>query len=178
MPIVTLVHPAGYPVTVAEARDHLRIDEADDAAIGRALAAATYRCELFCMARFVAQTVRWSTLALPIDYLALPLVPVRSVDSIVFATAGGPVTLERAAYHLAMRGRQTIVRRAPGAAWPSPAPVEDPIAVTMTLGAPAGEIPDHIKAAVLMTAARYYDNRSGDSDLPPAAQSLLMGETW
>jgi uncharacterized phiE125 gp8 family phage protein len=179
VPIVTLVAPDGFPVTIEEARSHLRIDgDDDDAAIGRAIAAATARCELFCMCRFVAQTVRWISNGWTTRGLELPLAPVRAVDEVRIETAAGPVILARADYHIRVRGKQTIVQPAPGVSWPAPAPVEEPIAVTFTVGAPPAEIAGHIKTAVLVTAARLYDNRSGDSDMPPAATSLLMGETW
>lgn len=175
MPIATLIKPDAYPVTLVEARDHLRLDAGhDDAAIGRALAAATAACERHCQARFVRQTLRWTASA--DHYLELPLRPVQSIDLVAVATSAGETVLPVADYELiGVAGRITAIRQSPNRSWPPAAPIPYPIAVTFTIGWLAAEVPADIKAAILMTTARYFEDRQGGAGLTDTIRSLLMG---
>lgn len=174
MPIATLTGPDVYPATLEEARDHLRVDGSDDdAAIGRALAAATAACERHCQARFVRQTLRWTTEAS--TCLELPLRPVQSVDIVGIITPSGEVALSPSDIDLiGVAGRITAIRPAAGKSWPAPAAIPYPVAVTFTVGWLAAEVPGDVKAAVLMATARFYEDRQGGGGLTDTIRSLLM----
>lgn len=175
MPIATLIGPDAYPATLEEARDHLRVDGSDDdAAIGRALAAATAACERHCQARFIRQTLRWTTEAS--TCIELPLRPVESVDIVGIITPTGEALLSSSDVDLiGVAGRITAIRPASGRSWPAPAAIPYPVTVTFTVGWLAAEVPGDVKAAVLMATARFYEDRQGGGGLTDTIRSLLMG---
>lgn len=177
MPIATLSGPLTYPVTLGEARDHLRVDgDHDDAAITRAVAAATAACERHAQARFMRQIIRWTTAPSVEGNLILPLGPVRSVDLVVVTTAAGDVVLPPADYVCTGVGeRITGLAMAPGRCWPAPAAIPYPVAVTLTVGWLPAELPGDVRSAVLMATARYYEDRQGNAGLTETIAGLLMG---
>jgi uncharacterized phiE125 gp8 family phage protein len=91
----TIVPPAGYPVSLADAKAHLRRDGSDDDAyISALIAVATGMVESAIQRRLMTQTLEW-VLQSWRPQLVLPVAPVQSITSITYIdTTNTPQTLE------------------------------------------------------------------------------------
>lgn len=158
--------PAEYPVSVAHAKEHLRIEAsqtADDQLILRYIAAATDWVEKETNRALVTQT--W---ALRLDdfprcggargrYIELPKPPGVSVTSITYVdSAGVTQTLATDRYIALADDWQPFVCEAYGATWPTVR--AQPGAVTVTYVAGYDEVPDALKAAIWMHVQGQHDN--------------------
>lgn len=175
-----LITAATNPVTLAEAKTHLRADDgtAEDSVIEVYLAAALAHVDGRdgILGRAVAeQTWEVSYDAFPDDAIVLPLPPLRSVTSIVYDDADGvEQTLAPAAYLVdtaSEPGRVTPVDE-----WPATA--DTPGAVRVTFVAGYATTPAAIKAAILLLVGDLYAHREAaiDSKLAenPSVNRLLF----
>lgn len=158
--------PAENPVSVAHAKEHLRIESsqtADDQLILRYIAAATAWVEKETNRALVTQT--W---AMRLDdfprcdgargrYIELPKPPGVSVTSITYVdTAGTTQTLATDRYAVVADEWQPFVCEAYGTTWPTVR--SQPGAVTVTYVAGYDEVPDALKAAIWMHVQGQHDN--------------------
>lgn len=156
--------PAIEPVTVAEAKAHLRLDhDADDALLGALVGAA--RCHVEALARqvLIEQTWRIYRDAWPRDgVVPIALGPLRSVAAVtVYDAAGEPVTLDPAGYDLdaASRPARLTLRGTP----PAPGRRLNGVEIDVVAGyGPTGvAVPAPLRQAILMLVARWYEDREG-----------------
>lgn len=178
--------PVSEPVSLDEAKDHLRVSiTEDDAYITRLITAARQAVEV--RAKGVFLTSEWLTAwrhfpgrqsypgvdlyygggAYPVRQesfeLWLPKLPVQSVNSVKYIdTSGTLVTLDEGDYHVALDGdgpalvTPSLARNI----WPVTAPYPDAVQVSYTCGfASADDVPVCAKQAVLMVLGTYYENR-------------------
>lgn len=181
--LVLSAAPASEPVTTAEAKSHLRVDDSDsDTLIDTYVAAARAAVEAFTKRALFTQT--W---VYRIDYafptqIRLPIGPVQSISSIVYvADDGTSTTLATSDYRTALNGETGVIEPAWGKTWPSARTVLDAIAVTFIAGeSDTANIPKAIRHALLMLVAHYYENREavlvGQSanEIPLGVKNLLM----
>ena len=152
---LTLLSPAAAePVTLADAKNHLRVSDAgDDALIAGALAAAVRAIEARAGLAVMTQGWRLALDAAPEETLILPLAPVQSVDAV--AVSG--VAVDLSAYEVAVGAPGRLRVAAP---WPAPASPIGDITVDFTAGfASAADVPAPLKQAALMLTAHFYENR-------------------
>ena len=171
------------PVTRAEVRAHLRLSEgfpedtAEDALLDRLLAAATAQVETRLAQLLVARQVtlavdRWSASG----HLVLPIGPVAAIDSLVLRRGGDTVALDAAGLVIEPgRTRQRVT--GPGGA-PLPAVPRGWRAEAVFSaghGATGAEVPDDLRHAVLLLAARHFEDRDGAEGpgLPAPVAALL-----
>lgn len=183
MGLTLVTAPAVEPVSLQEAKDHLRVDHAsDDALIEALIAAARRQAENITGLRLVAQTWRW-TLDGFVDVLRPPIGPVSAVNSIKYLdTAGVEQTLAAAKYRADLAETPERITPAYGESWPSTYDVTAAVKVELQIGFggfPAA-VPDDIRLAMLLIVGRYYAHREDVitgtivAELPGAASSILV----
>jgi uncharacterized phiE125 gp8 family phage protein len=173
MSLERITAPASEPVSLAEAKAHLRVDHDDeDAAIARLIVAARERCERMTARAFIQQSwILWCDAwpdSIP-RMLTIPKPPLMTLTSVTaYDRSGAATVLSSDAYIVddaAVPGRviftDTVVL-------PVNLRVAKAIAVAFEAGygpAPA-DVPAAIRAAILMLTAHLYEGR-GDSVVPP-----------
>jgi len=191
--IILKTPPASEPITLADAKDFLRIIQGmtlDDALITSLITAARQYCETLCLRTFIqtqwivqfdcfpfgggyyTRQIRnqgegpgWLPASGGIFYLPKP--PVMSVDSIYFYDSTNTYTLIDASLYNVSLDFPARVQAAIGKAWPIPAPRIDAVTVNITsgYGPDASSVPECVKTAVRVAVTHLYENR-GNADVP------------
>ena len=188
--------PAVEPVTVAEAKAHLRVDTSDDDTyIGTLVTAAREWVEAYLDRTLVNTQWRLRLERFPIDSqypIDLPRPPVVSSGTATAVTitytadTGGTATLSTAQFRVQRfetPGRVTTVY---GGTWPAGMEDNDAVVVTWWAGyGPSGSsVPAAIRHAILMLVGYWYENRSTvvvgstSKQLEFAVESLLSSHKW
>lgn len=184
MGLVRLQAPAEVPVSVEDAKLHLRIDgDAEDAAVERMIKAATSNAERLTNRAFVTQS--W---ALVLDRfpggnqaIKLPLPPLQSVDAIkYFDSADTEQTLPASDYVADPTGLIGKVLPAWRKTWPATSGRPMAVRIEFTAGFGAAEdVPPDIVAAMLLLLGSLDQNREAVvigtivSELPMGVEYLL-----
>jgi uncharacterized phiE125 gp8 family phage protein len=179
MPLILTTPPAAEPVSLAEAKTHLRVTHADDDAyIARLIVAARRAVEQATSLRLVTQG--WSLFAdrWP-DCPALPLqlAPVTAIgDIITYGVDDTPGALDPAHYYLDHVSRPARAVLRDGRTPPRGGRPVNAIEVRFTAGfGAASAVPEDLRQAILLAVAHWFDHR-GDGEggaLPLAALDLL-----
>lgn len=171
---VRITAPAVPPVSLAEAKAHLRVDSTDeDALITGLVASATAHLDGYTgiLGRaVVTQTWRLDVDEFPIDAIDLPLTPVQSVTSVVYIDRDDVAqTLDPTLYDLVTRAGTTRVERPRTSLWPATARRPDAVRVTFVVGDAVADVPAPIKSAALLIVGDLYHNReaAGPQALAP-----------
>jgi uncharacterized phiE125 gp8 family phage protein len=150
------------PVTLAEAKLHLRVDGADeDALITSLIGAATLDAE-HLMGRAVMPQKWQVTLDAFINSIDLQRPPVTAVDSVKYVNAAGALTtVDPSVYQLVGVGEYTSrVVPAYGQAWPSPRAQAEAVQIVFSTGhADAASVPESIKAWIKLRVGALYEHR-------------------
>ncbi len=166
MPIPVLVTaPAAEPITLAEAKAHLRVDGSDDdTLIASLIGAARRHVEDLTGRALITQTWRlsWDD-QFPAE-IRLPKGSLQSVDEIAYIdTAGATQILDPSAYQVDADSEPGRVVPVYGASWPVAR--SQPAAVTVDwtcgYGDAADDVPAPIKAAMLLLIGTLYRDREG-----------------
>jgi uncharacterized phiE125 gp8 family phage protein len=170
--------PAAEPVTLAEAKAHLRVDVTDDdAMIARMIQAAREWVEAQTGRALMTQSWRMTLDAWP-EGVALALIrpPVQAVAAVRVFDAGGASTTWAAENYTLLSGAEPpcLVRKTP--AWPTPGRVEGGVEIDLTCGygAAAADAPAALRQAVLAQAAALYERRGEDAGPAPANALALL----
>lgn len=164
---LTLVTPPTLPVTLAEAKVHLREDGADeDALIGALIAAAYSHAEKWTGTTFAPST--WDYVAPAFAArIALPKAPVTSIESITYFDPDDvSQVLTAADYRL--DSERGIVTAA--SAWPAVFDRSDAVTVRFVAGA---GVPPEVHTAMLLLIGHWFHNREAVAD--GASQALPLG---
>jgi len=181
MPIVQTVAPAAEPITRAEAKLHLRLDDdltADDALIDTLISAARAYAEAYCGRSFITQQWRlvldtfpspqsfgvpwgqpWS---IPPQAIQLERGPVQSVESVRYLDMGGVLqTMPAGQYTVDLASPMPRITPIFGAIWPISLPQIGAVQVNYTTGygAAASNVPAGIRQWLLLRVATLYRNR-------------------
>jgi uncharacterized phiE125 gp8 family phage protein len=181
--------PAVEPLTLTEAKLHLRVDHTtDDDLITSLIVAARQYAENYTQRCFITQTWDLKLDAFPVGDILLVKPPVASVTSITYVdTDGTTQTLSSALYRTdlptgpwAQRGR---IEPAYGESWPSTRALSNAVTVRCVHGyGLAVSVPDPIKAALKLLIGHWYENREAVSvsiganvqQVPMAVVALLV----
>lgn len=190
----TITPPAALPVSLDEARVHLRRDDFDDdTVINTLIAAATAHAQNHVQRRFVTQTVEFVTDGWYGGRIPLPIAPVAAVPtgivSIKYTDFGDTVNLlDPAAYVAQACGPSVRIIPKFGTVWPIVNPfAAEPIVVRFVVGVAAADVDPNVKAAILLILGHLYENRANvvmgaqglqAIELPQGAEALLMAEVW
>lgn len=169
--------PSGEPITLAEAKAHLRVDaddDAEDALITSLITAARQHVEDVCERAILLQswTLRLDAFprvchpyTLPAfrgdDRIFLPGGLVSEVTSVKYKDVDGiEQTLDAGAYVANLPADPARIFPAYGAAWPTARQQREAVSVLYQVGyADAGDVPAALKAAMLLIVGDLYANR-------------------
>jgi uncharacterized phiE125 gp8 family phage protein len=177
----TVAAPTTEPLTLDQAKAHLRVDGADDDEVISALiASARAHLEKACGVRFASRTGVVMKCDAFADLARLPEVPVTSVASVTYVDADGETqTLSTSVYELRADGIEAAIVLKSGQSWPA-TQMGSRITVTATVGYSLA--PEEIVLAMKMLAAHFNDNRSavavGESvaEYPFAVNALICNQ--
>lgn len=188
--------PAVEPVTVAEAKAHLRVDTTDDDTyIGTLITAAREWVEQYLDRALITQQLVMTLESFPVgdDEIVLPRPPMvmagtaTTVAVTYTMAAGGTATLSTSAYRVDRYATPGEVQTLYAGTWPADRR-EDENAVSVTwwagYGATGSSVPAAIRHAMLMLIGHWYENRSTvlvgsiSKQLEFAVESLLSSQKW
>jgi len=179
--------PTTEPVTLDDAKGHMRVDgTAEDSYIEELIAAARRHLDGHAgrLGRALITQTWTRTLAAWPAAIELAVPPVQAVDAIEYIAPDGTTnTLDASAYRV--RGldapEPATVRRAPGTEWPEVA--DDPEAITVTFtagyGDAPGDVPQPIRHAIKLLVTDWFEKRSasmivdGFSTLPTGVEEII-----
>ncbi len=171
--------PAVEPVTLADAKAHLRLDGPDeDDLVAGLVRAARASVEAATRLRLVDQTWRVILDSWPADRIVpLPLAPVRSVAALTVAAATGPAAAFAPAL-LRLDASLDPPRLQAGPGVPDPGIAAAGIAIDLVCGfGPAGsDVPEALRLAIRLLVARWFAARGdgkGGAAMPPDVAALL-----
>jgi len=184
MTAVLISGPLVEPVSLSEAKAHLRVDLADeDTLINSLIVAARIHVEAHIRRVFITQT--WS---IYVDEwvqgkpLNLPISPVQSVSAInIYDADNSFITTDPIAYVVdAVSFPARILWRGAGSC-PRPGRALNGIEIIVTAGYgnDANQVPQPIRQAILMLIAQWFEHRQpptlngSEEPVPPAVASLL-----
>lgn len=170
--LVVTTPPASEPIELADAKRQARIDYADEDRLFTIwIAAARRLIEIEAATALMSQTLTMQLPCWPADgQLRLPIGPVTAVDFVKYYDAGGTLQTLAAGtdYQTWLDYRPPLVLPAPQKYWPvvqfSRVPA---VQVQFVAGyaTTAEAVPEHAKAAILMTIGYWAENR-GDEEAP------------
>ena len=175
--------PAEEPVTVAEAKAHLRIDgSAEDILIASLIVTSRLHVEAALGLALITQSWRLSLDAWPEDgVVRFQLRPIRSIASVtVKDVTGTPATVAAEDYLLdGLAVRPRLIAR--DGKWPAPGLRANGIDIEFTagIGDEAGDVPQQIRHAILLLVAHWYEHRdpleigSAAAAIPAPVSDLL-----
>lgn len=163
------VDPALEPVSLAEAKLHLKMDGVteDDALILALISAAREWVEQSTRRALITQTWRLKGNELPLsERLELPRPPLQSVSSFTYVDDGGSTsTWSSSKYSVLTDSEPGIVAVNYGEVWPSIRDQEDAFTVTYVAGYGAlpASVPAPLRQAILLLVGSMYMNREATS---------------
>lgn len=192
MSLNSYTQPAAEPLTVAEAKDHLRVtDSASDPYVEGLIAAARLWCEAVTGNIFVSRTMRWTLDRFPEDSntaLILPAVPVRSISSITYLDGqGDSQTWNNTLYLLTPDSMFPRLTPISSESWPDTFDQAGAVTIDFIAGyasdglSPedhAANVPEDIKHALRLLIGHWYENRIATAreayhEIPLAVNALL-----
>jgi uncharacterized phiE125 gp8 family phage protein len=182
MALILTAPPAAEPVTLAEAKAHLRLDgTAEDTLVASLILTARLHIEAALGLALITQA--WSDLldAWPEGGVGLPIRPVQSVSAVKVTAADGAVTVLPPDRYL-LDGAGLPPRLVPvGGPFPDPgaAALGIEIAFIGGYGDAAADVPSPIRQALLMLIAHWFEHREPIHDaavtrIPSSVSELLL----
>ena len=185
--------PAVEPVSLAEAKAHLRVDISDDDSyISALITAARQYVEEYLDRALIAQQLTMRMDSFPYEF-ELPRPPMASSGTLTSTSitytleAATPTTttLSTATYRVDRNDTPGRIRTIYGGTWPSH--LADPNAVSVTwwagYGSSGSDVPAAIRHAMLMIIGHLYERRlAADSmssnEVPFGVKALLDSQKW
>lgn len=167
---IRTVAPANMPVSLSEAKDHLRVDHDDqDDLITTQIKAATAYLDGYAgiLGRALITQTWQQDFAGFADRLALPVSPVIAIVSVSYFDIGNvQQTLDAGVYDLFAEARGAYVTLRPGHSWPTTFHRADAVTVTFSAGhGAAADVPDPIRQAILLIVQRLFDGADTEIDV-------------
>jgi len=169
MALKQITAAAGEPLTLAEAKQHLRVTQSDqDLVIERLIKAARKHCEKITNHTFMRETWEKTLDAFPAGAIELPKPPLYIVSSIRFLDVNNELqTLDPTHYLADVESYPGWVLPRYGYTWPSTYPEINAVRIRFQCGyADADTVPEDIKTAILLLIGHWYENREATSDKP------------
>lgn len=177
--------PASEPVSLTEAKAHLRLEiTADDAYVGGLISAARAAIETRYSRQMVTATYTATFDGFPGEGepICLPLSPLRSVTSIEYEdTAGDTQTLDPADYVVVAGREPSAVYPAYATIWPYTLEQAGVVRVTFTAGhGTAADVPAFVRQAILLLVGHWYERRElivigRSAPVPLSVEWMLQG---
>lgn len=184
MPLVLNDGPAVEPVSLADAKAHLRIDgTAEDPLIGSLILTSRLHVETTLNLALVTQGWSWFLDAWPRRRgVELPLRPVQSIAAVrLYDGSGASTTLAPETYLLDGAGNPPRLVRQNTLVWPKPGRTANGIEIAFTAGYgnTGADVPAPIRQAILLLVAHWYEHRTPlevgpQAEPPPGMVSELL----
>jgi uncharacterized phiE125 gp8 family phage protein len=179
------VAPTQTPVSLDEAKAHLRVDHPDDdATVAAMIKAATSAAEQFLRRSLCTQTLRLALREFPVGAIELPRPPVQAITAISYLGIAGGLWAtilnidDGRIYEFDQHANAVVLL--PNKSWPSTVTYRTSVTIDYVAGyASPAAIPDAIRQAILMTVGHFFANREDvvtgtiATALPRSAESLL-----
>lgn len=172
--------PAIEPVTLDEARNHLRVGGGVDTAIITALIGTARRhAETVTRRALISQT--WDYyIDKFVKCIYLPLPPVQSITSVKYLDTSGVLqTLANTEYTTDVITEPARIVEAFGKVWPAEQNIINAVVIRFVTGygALTTDVPEGIRQAILMLIGHWYENRQPlgpfTKEIPMSVDSLL-----
>ena len=183
MKIVTLAQPTEEPVSLPEAKLHLRVDHDDeDVSIDGLITAAREWFEGEIWQTLVTTTYKYVLDCFPDErQIELPRGPLQSVTSIVYIDEdGNGATFAASNYIVSTAANPGTITLKSSASWPSTTLQEvDGVEITYVAGdGDAAAVRRMDKQAILLLVGHWYENREAATerlirDIPLAVESIV-----
>lgn len=162
MTLTKTTAPTTYPVSLAQAKEHLRIGTsmtADDSYILGCIAAATEAVEGMTERQLMSATYTLTLDGFPRgqESISMPIVPTRGISGVTYLDIeGNTATLEAAAYTQVVDKLYPV----PSSYWPVAYPRPDSVCVVYLAGYPtSADVPVSLTAAILLIVGDLYESR-------------------
>jgi uncharacterized phiE125 gp8 family phage protein len=180
MPVIVITQPLFEPVTLTEAKEHLRVTQsAEDDLIAALITAAREAAENYTHRALCEKTLEYYCDAFPCQ-IVLPQPPVQSATSVKYIDRDGvEQTLAASEYQLHAQNEPALIVEAYGKTWPGTRDELNAVRVRYVAGyASADDVPGPIKAALLLMIGHLYENREDSiggtlNELPFGSRCLL-----
>ena len=160
MTLVLITGAAAFPISLVEAKAHLKASEDDDDLITSLITAATAYAERNTGTALAPQTWEYVEDAFPADEIEITLGPIVSITSIKYLDADGVLqTIDSGDY--SFDDASLTGRIVPALAWPTPQETINAVKVRFVVGSTC---PVDVRHAILMLIGHWYDNRASVSD--------------
>jgi uncharacterized phiE125 gp8 family phage protein len=183
--------PVVEPVSLSDAKTHLRVDtESDDDQILALITAAREWCENYTQRTFIHTqwTMTFDTFPWEIE-LPRPPVAVASGNTATTITyameTGGTATLATSEYRVDRTSEPGVIRTVYAGTWPSHLLDRNSISVTWWggYGEDGTKVPKVVRAAILMLVAYWYERRLAADQVaatavPFGVSSMLDSIKW
>jgi len=161
MPLKIVTPPTTEPISLSEAKTHLRVTSSDDDSfIIGLIASASNWVESFTLRSLITQT--WDYyLDKFSDEMKIPLPPLQSVISIKYIDQDGTEqTLASTEYTVDIAATPGVVRLAYGKSWPGIRDQANAVTIRFVAGYGASTaVPAAIKSACLLMLGELYERR-------------------
>ncbi|MFZ3035380.1 MAG: head-tail connector protein [Parvibaculum sp.] len=179
MTLLLVTGPAEEPVTLEEARAHLRLDAtAEDGLLAALITAARGALEGQTSRAFVTQSWRLVLNQWPGAEVTLPLAPVSAVTAVTLHDADGDRSVASSSYEVSLDGDAPCLASVAG--WPAPTRRIGGVSIDFIAGyGAAAAVPQPLKLAILLLATHWFENREPVSlgetgrELPLGVASLV-----
>lgn len=158
--------PAFEPLTLAEAKSHLRVDVADEDALINSLISAARVYVEGRTGRILPQrtfTVELDGFPINGEDIVLPFAPVSAIASVsYFDTSGTAQSMTANTHYRTALGLHLPRLRLPVTAteWPDTANVSDAVSISLTAGySGSNAVPETIKQAMRLLVGHWFENR-------------------
>jgi uncharacterized phiE125 gp8 family phage protein len=183
MALVLIAAPEIEPVTLAEAKAHLRLDESsEDGLVASFIQTSRLQIEATLGLALITQIWSYRLDKWPDGcVLELPLRPVQSVTAVRITAADGSVDTLGAERYLLDGASAPPRLHATPSPWPRPGVRAQGVEIVIRagFGDEAGSVPPPIRQALLMLVAHWYENRepvlvgTSASSIPDTISALL-----
>lgn len=186
MSLKLITAPTAEPVTLTEAKAHLRVIGADeDTYITALIVAARQAAEHITGRALMAQTWELALDAFKAG-ISLPRPPLASITSIKYLNdAGALTTMDASAYLLDDHSEPARLLPAYGATWPATRNQANAVLIRYVAGyANAAAVPQEIKSWILLRIGLLYENRESVvagvsiAELPFVDRLLDASKVW
>lgn len=160
-----ITEPVHEPLTIAEVKDHLRIDEdvvVEDALLAGLIKAARVWAENYTQRTFITQT--WET---RFDHfrreMYLPRSPLQSVSSVSYVTGGSPTldTVATSVYEVDTYTNPGRVFLGYSQTWPTPQVIQHAVRIRYVAGygSNGSDVPEQLRLGMLLLIGAWHENR-------------------
>lgn len=177
--------PALEPISLAEAKAHLRVDGVnEDALISRLIKTARVLAETITRRAFITQTWDWFLDEFPSDGFEVPRPTLQAITFIKFVDLNGVLqTLDPTIYIVDKAREPARITLNWLRLWPTYRNLANSINVRFVAGYGdnATDVAEPVRQAMLLSLTNWFENRSSIgannlAELPAGAQALLWSE--